>query len=173
MSDLTPFEIIVGIVAILFFFLTVIGITRNTLRTYKQKRQKAEKRFRKEFAQLRAAGGTISARSGLSFLILAELGSVREAASTFRYLATVFLLFCAIMLLFAISMKVSLIDNQTLLVASYIAAWASFILGFVMHFILGRLTRYTDFYEDLIKEVWERPVKQRSSKSVGPIRGSK
>lgn len=175
MSDLTTFETVAEIVAILSFLLTVIGFTRNTYRAYKKKRQRAEQEFKKALARLRAARKTISARSDVGFLMLIELGALRDTISNFRHGRILAFVGAAFLVICTIFIRGSVIADRTLLpifLVLFYLSLACMIMSIVFHFILRRLERYTDSYEDRIKEVWERPVKRKSGKSVGPTTGS-
>ena len=85
MSDLSTFQIVAGSASIIALLITVVGLTGKSIRTYKRKRKEAEQELEQELSRLRAAGGTVSARTDLGFFVVMKLGSLRDLIHHLRH----------------------------------------------------------------------------------------
>lgn len=171
MSDLTIFEIVAGTASILALLLVVIGFTWKTLLAYKQMRQSAERELERELTRLQSAGRTVSARSDLGFLVLIELGSLRESASRFRHFRTLYLVFTAFAFGFLVIVSRDSVSHgltALIIIILGVVSIGTMIMVIVNHIIAMLLARYIGYYERRIKEVWSSPVGRRSDTSIGP-----
>ncbi|RWX46816.1 hypothetical protein VT99_11992 [Candidatus Electrothrix marina] len=89
---MTIFNLIAGTASILGIIFVIVGYVIKLRRSFKQKREDAEKEFKQEIDRLNAAGGTVSARTDLGFFVLIKLASLRDDINRHRHYRNAFLI---------------------------------------------------------------------------------
>ena len=155
MSNLTTFQLIAGTASILSLLLVLIGYTMKLRRNFKQKRERAEQALENAIERLKSAGGTVSARTDLGFLVLIQIASLRGLLSSLNHFLT------GVIVVAGFAFLASILIPSLLLLALPCS------IMFVTETIYTlRWQNYVESYERRIEEVWKHPVARRVTKST-------
>ncbi len=169
-TGLSIFNLVAGTASIIALLVVLLTTARKVLQTTKQKRQRAQQELANQLDLLRAAGGSVSARSDLGFFVLVQLGSLRDSASSLRHVRAVFLICMLVGLLTAVVVLQGPYDleGKAIAIAFGVVGLGMYVAFMVVTYMLVRLENYTESYEDGLKQVWARPVTERAKRSIDP-----
>jgi hypothetical protein len=155
------FLAIAGWASILALVLVLGGYARQVWQAYRKSRRDAESEFALLTSELAAAGGSVSSRTDVGFLVLLRLGLLRDRVASLRSVMTVSIVSMGIF--FSAAWAIGPAPNLAWELRGVIAA-AGFFLGVatVATFNMRRLQAYVADYADRVSGIWEQPVSKRA-----------
>jgi glucose uptake protein GlcU len=160
-NNITTFELIAGISSILAIVLMIGTYTLNSWKSFKQKRENAEKEYKQMIDQLQATGGTIAARTDLGFFVLIELGSFRDEISNYRHHCMLYLIIAVFFLVMANLSGQSKIFFDIDILFPMIFAMIMLTYCIIMQVFVMRVKKYKNLFEYRINEVWAKAIDKR------------
>jgi hypothetical protein len=157
MEGMSLFEIIAGSCSILAVVVGLIKYLRKGLKSYNDRKRRVEEEFQNEMQMLKSSGNNVSARTDLGFLVLMELGSMRNVIDRNHHFSTSAYVLGAFLL--TLGLYSEAIDKIVIL----LICAAAILFGLVCHLNGWRMENFVINYEVKVKEIWKTPVEKRSS----------
>lgn len=152
-----------SVASIISLLIAAVGGAIWAFRRYRRKREDAERELERQIERMRAAGGSVSARTDLGFFVLLEVESLRSEIATAYFFGTLYAV--ATMVGVAVGIAVAGTAPQLSYVIHFTVI-VTFFGGCSIIVTALRLHYYASSYRSRVKGIWGQPIEKRAGSGL-------